>query len=245
MRTALLISGVPRFCAEFDQQIANLTNSEIDWFVVLWNRHNNDGSDRSQWISPSWTATDDHEARSFIESKLPQGHNLAHVELVNPSEFPPLTKQYKNINCTVENLFQQYWILKKCDQRRQELGNYDLVIRSRSDIGISPTIHLDKVYEFLKSHPNIIITPNNHRNPWFNDMFAIGLPDTMKIYCEAVDHIDHFNLNLNVQLHSEIMISSILSAQGLVWPQTDIKVSIREVGTGKDSTFIPDFGRWA
>lgn len=244
MKTALLLSGNARFCVEFDMQIHNLRNSEVDWFIVLWNRKHGDGFERQALMSPSWQATTAEEARAIIEPKLPAGHRIAHIELVDPAEFPPLTKQYKRIDCTPLNLFQQYWILKRCDARRQAVGGYDLVIRSRPDIGIEPPIDLQQIYAFLKQNPSCIITPTNHRNCGFNDMFAIGLPDAIKTYCNAIDHIDHFNLDLNVQMHSELMISTIVGAHGLQWPQTDIRVSIREQGQGSGPTFIPDFGRW-
>jgi len=250
MKTALLLSGHARFCAEFDMQIDNLNNSQIDWFVVLWTRRYGDGSERNELMPPSWQATNVDEARSIIESKLPPGHRLAHIELVDPKEFPTLTKQYKRIDCNVENLFQQYWMLKKCDLARQKSdNNYDLVIRSRPDIGIDAPLDLVRIHNFLEQNPNYLITPSNRRNCGFNDMFAVGLPNTIKTYCEAVDHIDHFNINLNVQLHSELMISTILGSQGLQWPMTNFKVSLRQQGTGSDvaednDPFIPYFGKW-
>ena len=108
MKTALLLSGHARFCAEFDMQIDNLNNSQIDWFVVLWTRRYGDGSERNELMPPSWQATNVDEARSIIESKLPLGHRLAHIGLVDPKEFPTLIKQYKRIDCNVENLFKQY-----------------------------------------------------------------------------------------------------------------------------------------
>jgi hypothetical protein len=245
VKTALLLSGNARFCAEFDMQLSSLTNSEVDCFLVLWNRRYGDGHERQELMSPGWTATTAEEARAIIEPKLPPGYRIAHIELVDPSEFPPLTKEYKNIDCTVSNLFQQYWILKRCDQRRQESGNqYDLVIRSRPDIGIEPVIDLEQARSILNQNPNIIITPYNHRNCGYNDMFAIGLPDTMKTYCTSVDHIDHFNLNLGVKLHSELMIGSILNSQGIQWPATNIRVSLREIGVRNGDYFVPNFGRW-
>jgi hypothetical protein len=245
MRTALLLSGNARFCAEFDMQLDALQNSDIDWYVVLWNRYHGDGSERNEWIPPSWRAKTAEEARAIIEPKLPPKHKLAYIELVDPSEFPPLTKQYKHIDCTVANLFQQYWMLKRCDHHRLISGiDYDLVIRSRPDIGIEPMLDLKEICSILVANPQCIVTPMNHRNPIFNDMFAIGLPDTIKTYCEAVDHIDHFNLDLNVQLHSEIMISSILAAHGLQWPNTNLRVSLRENGQGRNGDFKPNFGRW-
>ena len=249
MKTALLLSGNPRFCNEFDMQLDNLKNSSIDWIVILWTRHSGDGSDRNELISPSWQAKTTEQARSIIEPKLPPGHRLAHIELLEPSSFPSLTKKYQHIDCNVENLFQQYWMLKQCDLARQLLDSYDLVIRSRLDIGIDIPIDLLQVYNFLQNNPRCVITPANRRSCGFNDMFGIGLPETMKTYCEAVDHIDHFNLNLNVKLHSELMISTILASQGLHWPMTNFNVSLREQGTGStrsedNNPFIPNFGRW-
>lgn len=249
MKTALLLSGNARFCQEFDMQISSLENNDVDWFVVLWDRYYGDGSEADELMSPRWKATNADEARAIIEPNLPPRHKLAHIEVIKTDEFPPLTKQYKHIDCNPFALFQQYWMLKQCDLRRQSAGEYDLVIRSRPDIGIEPSINLNHALEFLKQNPKCIITPMNHRNCGFNDMFAIGLPDTIKLYSEAVDHIDHFNLNLNVQLHSEFMISTILSSQGIQWPPTDLRVSLREQGTGArrngESKFIPYFGKWA
>jgi hypothetical protein len=246
MKTACLLSGNARFCAEFDMQLRNLIDSEIDWYVVLWNRRYGDGHDRQELMSPLWTATTAEEARDIIEPNLPAGHRLAHIELVDPSEFPPLTKEYQKIECTVANLFQQYWMLKRCDQRRLESGvEYDLVIRSRPDIGIEQTINLPHAHGFLSQNPNCIISPYNHRNCGFNDMFAIGLPGLMKTYCQSVDDIDHFNLELGVKMHSETMIASILASKGIEWPPTDIRVSIRELGVWEEGAFIPEFGRWA
>ena len=134
-------------------------------------------------MPPSWQATDVDEARSIIESKLPPGHRLAHIELVDPKEFPPLTKSYKRIDCNIENLFQQYWMLKKCDLARQQAdNNYNLVIRSRPDIGIDTPLDLTRIHNFLEQNPNYLITPSNRRNCGFNDMFAVGLPNTIKTY---------------------------------------------------------------
>ena len=50
MRTALLLTGNPRFSADFDSQINNLKNSSVDWFITFWNRP--DGFDPK--ISPNW-----------------------------------------------------------------------------------------------------------------------------------------------------------------------------------------------
>jgi hypothetical protein len=246
MKTALLLSGNARFCAEFDMQLDNLLNSEIDWYLVLWNRRNGDGHDRDELMSPGWTASTVEEARAIIEPKLPAGHRIAHIELVDPSEFPPLTKEYKHIDCNVNNLFHQYWMVKRCDQRRQESGiAYDLVIRSRPDVGIEQKIDLPDAKMFLTHNPECVITPYNHRNCGYNDMFAIGLPDTMRTYCSSVDFIDHFNLELNVKLHSETIISAIVASHGIQWPPTDIRISLREQGVRNGDHFVPDFGRWA
>jgi hypothetical protein len=251
MRTALLLSGHARFCAEFDMQIDNLVNSEVDWYVVLWNLKRTDKFQRSNYLSPSWTATTVEEARDFIEARLPTGHRLAHVELLDPGQYPKVDpNRYKNIDCTPENFFAEYGILKLCDQRRIDSGiDYDLVVRSRPDIGISPMLDLKQIKQYLLKQPNVIITPKNRRSCGINTIFAIGLPDTIKTYCELVDHVDHFNLNLNVKFHTELMIGTILGSQGLVWPDTNVEIFLRTQGTGSDrsedgDTWVPNFGRW-
>ena len=89
-------------------------------------------------------------------------------------------------------------MLKKCDLARQQSdNNYDLIIRSRPDIGIDAPLDLVQIHNFLEQNPNYLITPINRRNCGFNDMFAVGLPNTIKTYCEAVDHIDHLTSTLN------------------------------------------------
>jgi hypothetical protein len=250
MRTALLLSGHARFCAEFDMQLKNLVNSEVDWYVVLWNLKRTDNFQRSNYLSPSWTATTVEEARAFIEPRLPEGHRLVYVELVDPSQMPKITTQYKNIDCTPENFFAEYGILKLCDQRRQESGiDYDLIVRSRPDVGIGPMLDLSLIRQYLLKQPNVIVTPKNRRSCGINTIFAIGLPDTIKTYCELVDHVDHFNLNLNVKFHTELMIGTILHAQGLEWPDTNVEIFLRTQGTGSDrsedgDTWVPNFGIW-
>jgi len=251
MRTALLISGHARFCAEFDTQINNFANSEIDWYVILWNLKKGDNFHRNNYLSPSWTADNSEEARKFIEARLPPCHRLVYIELVDTSNAPRITKQYKNIDCNVENFFSEFQMLKWCDQQRIQSGiKYDLVIRSRPDVGISPLLPLDEIYQYLLRNPKVIITPKNRRSCGINTIFAIGLPDTIKSYCEIIDYVDYFNLTLNVKFHTELMISNILHSLGLSWPETNLEVSLRTQGTGSDrfedgDTWIPDFGRWA
>jgi hypothetical protein len=250
MRTALLISGHARFCAEFDLQINNLINSEIDWYVVLWNLRRTDEFQRKNYLSPSWTATTDNEAREFIEARLPAGHRLITVELVDPQSAPPVTKHYHDVDCNPENFFNEQWILHRCDQKRQDSGiDYDLVIRSRPDAGIKPALDLKEIHRYLSQNPNVLVTPANRRSCGINTIFAIGLPDAIKTYCEAVTHVDHFNLNLKVRFHNELILGTILQSMGLSWPMTSIEILLRTQGTGSDrnedgDTWVPDFGTW-
>lgn len=251
MKTALLLCGDARFCKDFDVQLDNLKDNDIDYYIVLWKRKHSETFHRNFLLPPSWEFDTAEQARAKIEPNLPPRHRIAHIELVDPSEWPPLTKEYKHKDCTIENYFQQHWILKRCDQRRVESGiKYDLVIRSRPDANVSPAINLQEIYDVLLPRPDVIVVPGNHISVGYNDIFAIGLADTMEKYCKIVDYVDHFNLVLNVKFHSEIMSTTILRSLGISWPNTNLIARLRIIGEFKgggdpDPFFIPDFGRWA
>jgi hypothetical protein len=51
MKTALLLTGNPRFSADFDSQLQNLTKSAIDLYIVLWRR----GLGCDPKISENWS----------------------------------------------------------------------------------------------------------------------------------------------------------------------------------------------
>jgi hypothetical protein len=104
-----------------------------------------------------------------------------------------------------------------------------LVIRSRTDLGLSKPIDLKLAHECLLQTPNLIYTPNNQRYGYgvgFNDQFAIGLPETMNIYVNGVDHFDKL-YNEGMLYNPEYLLQTHLQNNGIQWPETSWEI-IRE-----------------
>lgn len=255
MKTAFLISGDPRFCADFDIQIKNLTGSEIDWYVVFWKKDHSftgePGSLDEKWsnmISPLWKHDYNlDDARNIIESRLPAGHRLMSIRLEDYNSWIPDTSHYRNMHCEITPALAQWYLVKKCWDSLEESGNhYDLIMRSRPDIGLSPSIDLQLMYNTLLSRPNTIIsefrTPTRCVNEW-----AIGLPNAMKTFCDAINHIDHFNINLGFDFDPEQIVFEIWKHHGLVFTyEHGIHHTIRSIGSGimHSSNWVPNFGNW-
>ena len=194
MRSALLISGNPRFSLLFDQQLEYLKNSDIDWYISFWKR--NLGDDVK--ISPNWYEINTPEkVRDVINLILPKRHRLVSVSFLDPKKCHP-PREFEYFQQPPWQLWQQYSILKHCDQRRQTSGiDYDLVIRSRSDIGLTESLNLQDLSKYLRENPKKILTPTNYQHgdyypslPNLCDQFAIGLPDAMAAYTRSVDLFD-------------------------------------------------------
>jgi hypothetical protein len=237
MKTALLISGNARFNSYFDIQLSNLKNSEVDVYCVLWNRTAED----DRYISPTWNPKNESEARSIIEPKLPENFNLVHIELVDPAVAPIPNKIYKEHWCNTKNLWNQYWILKLCEQRLQESkGLYDLVIRSRPDLSIDRSLNLEELKVKLDQNPNQIIISKNRYGGNFNDQFAIGTQDAIHKYCQAIDHFDRCYTEKHTLWNPEHLMSQVITDFELSWPVEDFTVGLRMHGNDQPT----DFGRW-
>ena len=222
MKTALLWSGNARFSSDFDSQLENLQNSEIDVFVLFWQREF--GWDPK--ISKNWCVDNAYELAIKLAPHLPQNFKLKHIGLLNPNAVIPM-REYDAYNSTPKNVWQQYKCLQYCDHIRRKTDNYDLVIRSRTDIGLSEPIDLKLAYDCLRaSNVPLIYTPRNQRYgyyPNFNDQFAIGLPHIMNLYCDAVDSFDRM-YNQGTKYNPEYLIQTFLSEHGVQWPETSFEI---------------------
>lgn len=224
MKTALLLSGNPRFSKDFDSQIENLQNSEVDWYVVFWRREFGwDPKLSANWcnLQNAW------QVKEKLEPHLPKNHRIRFVEVLDPNSIESAPRQYEAFNSTPTNVWQQYKCLQYCDRWRRQLDAYDLVIRSRTDLGLSEPIDLKLAFEcLLNSNFNLIYTPRNQRygyHPNFNDQFAIGLPHVMQHYCDAVDEFDELYSN-GVRYNPEYLLQTSLSKKGIHWPDTSFEV---------------------
>lgn len=231
MKTALLLSGNPRFSQDFDSQLANLQNSDIDIFIAFWRRPQ--GVDPK--ISPNWCDLSDGESIiRKISPHLPANYKIQFADVLDENYFGPLPRHYDSYNSTPLNVWQQYNILKYCDTKRLEFSTrYDLVIRSRPDLGLSESIDLPLAYRTLLPTPNIVYTPNNQRYGYvidqpgfdtgFNDQFAIGLPHIMKYYTHVVDQFDRL-YDKGVKYNPEYLVQTYLHENKISWPPTSWEI---------------------
>lgn len=245
MKSALLFTGNARFSKDFDSQLNNLQNSEIDIYIVFWRRK--PGFDPK--ISDNWYVQTSGEIRDKIKPHLPSHYTIKYIELLNPELFETVPRQYEQHYSNPANVWQQYNILKYCYSWLKEYNQYDLIIRSRTDLGLSEPIDLKLAYECLLKNPNLVYTPNNQRNGYmvnignyvsgFCDQFAIGLPETMKIYCNAIDHFDSLYVK-GIKYNPEYLLQTVLLEHGILWPPTSFEI-IRDTAHWKPI----DHGKWA
>ena len=260
VRTALLLSGWPRFHAEFDEQLANLHGSEIDWIVVLWKNYPTDADfTLNACLTPSWLdqVHNEQDARVWLEARMPETHRLAHVSFVDWDDFPPYmigdyTNQVPGTN--PEAIFRQFWMLQQVNTASKAYAPYDLVIRSRTDLAVSTAIHLDQIHAALVNDPQRLVIPSNNRQGYqqsWCDFFAVGLPDTMDVYASAVDYFNEFYFHHGVTMHPENIVSHVLHSKGVHWGDDGIVANIRQRGQYLTPHFVrgkkyyqADFGRW-
>ena len=238
MKTALLFSGNPRFSADFDSQIENLQNSDVDWYVTFWNR--DFGWDPK--ISENWcNLKNAGDIRDRLKPHLPPNHKIKFVEILDPNFLEPIPGEYPPFRSNPSNVWQQYKCLQYCYRWCRELDSYDLIVRSRTDLGLSEPIDLKLAHESLIKWPNTIFIPNNQRygyEPNFNDQFAIGLPHVMDYYCNAVDTFDELHKE-GTEYNPEYLVQTALTKKGVMWPPTSF-----EIIRGIEHWQPIDHGKW-
>lgn len=238
MKTALLLTGNPRFSIDFDSQLQNLQNSEIEIFIGFWCRP--EGVDPK--LSPNWcNLKDAKDVYKRILPHLPPNYKITVCEILNDLFLEPMPRNYESYNSTPINVWQQYKLLQHTYQSVKQLGYFDLVIRSRTDLGLSEPIDLELAHNCLLQNQNCIYTPNNQRYgyyPNFNDQFAIGLPHIMDIYCNGVDRFDEL-YNKGIKYNPEYLLQTHLMEHGISWPETSWEI-VRD-----PEHFVPiEHGKW-
>jgi len=223
MKTALLLTGNPRFSIDFDSQLYNLQNSDIKVFIFFWSRP--EGLDPK--ISSNWcNLKNGKDVYERLLPHLPSNYKIEKCEVLNDTDISPMPNKYEPHNSTPINVWQQYKLLQYAYQSIRQLGYFDLIIRSRTDFGLSEPIDLPLAYDCLLKSPSCIYTPKNQRygyNPNFNDQFAIGLTHTMDIYCNSIDKFDEL-YKQGVKYNPEYLLQTNLTNHGITWPVTSWEI---------------------
>lgn len=242
MRSALLLSGNPRFCKDFDLQLENLTDNYIDWYVCMWDRTHTDDTR----INPNWHGKTSQDLANWILPHLPPKHKLMAVELLDHNQAPKPTRTYKEFYANTTNLLQQFWILDRCNQHRNNSNiDYDLIIRTRPDITLDSRLNLEHIHNILEKNINCLVMPNNERRgvPPFCDQFAIAKSQTMNTYTQAYTTFDLL-YDTGTPYNPEFLMAAACLKQGLVWPTTNFEIGLRMHGYHTPGHFHPDFGTW-
>lgn len=220
MKVAILIPGQPRFTYDFISFISNLKGyKQADVFVYVTNNNvplitNNIEYNR---VDDQWATFDNSWAYEKIKSLLLTNMTIQSFEISDDyrQTFPPVRNLFQCGNS--DNAFKMFYNIYKVDnlrQRFEEENNfkYDLIIRTRPDLGIFKELDLQK----LNIQENQIIMPEHgwHGSPAANDQFAIGKPDTMKVYSSLFTRIKEFN-DSGFYFHPESMVAHNLSVHGI------------------------------
>lgn len=250
MKISAVIAGDPRFNEDFDKQLNALKDYEVDWYGCFWKVYSDTpGYPRNHYLPPAWKATTNDEARAFIEPKLPANHKLVHVEVIDRKEFPSelLSKPWQNVHTTLEHQLRQYWILNRAEKSRQAIGNpCDLLIRTRNDVDVYPSVDLQSIYNQSLTNPNHIefaFAPRD-AGAGFVDLFVAGAPDAMKIHLTQIEQYEEYNIRRGVWMSPQLIVMGILSGNGITYsviPNTS--VTLNDNGWWIPG-YVPPFGQW-
>jgi hypothetical protein len=254
MRVALLISGEPRFCREFDLFLDHLRgHGTVDWFVWLWQGSQSEGDSRGlDVVAPCWRHLDYQTAHNRLTQLMPSNHTLARLTIADRLQYPPPTVHNKAGETSVERMWGMYSSLYQCDLSRraheQNLAQpYDLVVRIRPDLGLNAPLDLVQYKQLVTENPSTVITASNHIHGYghrINDMMAIGNSTAMSTYCDLAQHIVDYHDRDHIIFHPETMLAYHLKQQGLVSREL-YEVVLRQFGSVVDDAYRSDYGRWA
>jgi len=247
MKVAILISGRQRFTREFDDFLNSLSNyNQLDWYFLLWNTTH----EQDVRIPPNWPI-EVGAVRNHIQSRLPAKSNIVHLSIEEPPVFDE-TKSYNLTPWTIaSHTWTMYYGIYHVNQIREQHGPYDLVIRTRPDIGITETLDLVAIHQQLILNPTTVLTPRNHRYGMhggapISDLFGIALPDVMSIYADAFNQINDQQVQ-GIPFTGESVLAYHLTQKGIQYPLTNFH-SVMRLYTNHGGPYVDDsnieYGKW-
>jgi len=236
MKIAILLPGQPRFTQDFITFITNLTGyDQADWFVYITNNN----VSNFKWcvtMNPLWTVFDPAWALEKIKSWLPNNNTIRSFEISDDFQLPiiPVVNLFEVDK--PDNVQKMFYNIYKADCLRQQFEEannfkYDLVIRTRADLGITSELDLRQ----LTIEPTQIVMPSNewHGNPRANDQFAIGNSNIMKIYSTLFTRIKEIN-DSGFRFHPESMVGHNLAQNGISYLPGSFKTTLRSMPNIED-----------
>lgn len=258
MRAAVLLTGEPRFCREFDILLDQLRGADsVDWFIVTWKSNQPTssyrGTFRSELIPPPWITPCIDQVRAQFSRYLPPGHRLRHLELVDQDSltFPPV--QAANSRVNTRNVWLQYWAIRQADLVRQaaeceDQCNYHVIMRTRADLLSYGPIDLGQCWNTLAQSEHSVIMPDNYRSAYgqgVTDLLLIAGPKTMARVSHCYDLIPYM-LAQGAEFHPEQLLEYYLTMTNIKILSAGLRIDLRLLGQRvTDQHYQSLFGRWA
>jgi hypothetical protein len=198
-------------------------------------------------IPRTWPISEE-DVRSRIVKNLPPKSNLVELVVTDPPAYTPPDWIQPNPWTAPFNVWNNYYALKQVNMLREQHGPYDMVIRTRGDVGIRSKLNLRSVNQFIQANLNTIITPDNFRHGVgfaINDMIAFGSSAAMSVYCNAIDYFEQYHKQ-GLHYHAETLLGQHLKVNGIDYPLTGIEQIKNEYQTplGLPRPDVVDYGRW-
>jgi hypothetical protein len=274
MKAAVLLQGEPRFCAEFDLFLQNLTGyDQVDWFMYLWENNNPTANLMSSHghrvVAPYWQTISKESALDKFKQFLPAGHNVVSLELADQSLVPIIRVESNKCETVIfENVwkmwYSQYMANKlKVAHEKENNFKYDLVVKIRPDVALLNQVDLRHMKQYFDKDPNLVLMSHNKRCGYgvaISDINAITTSDNMNIYMEIYNQALEHHARGCI-FHPETMLARHLEHNGLFYASADYGVDFRSLGFWTDITtgemwesrnvpnwtnkyYTSNFGRW-
>ena len=250
MKVAIIIAGEPRFCKEFDLFIDGLKGyTHVDWYFYLWKNSHAHPSIGNELVSPNWNNFNDEWALEKIKGNLPSNHSIRKFVIADQNNFNfNLNVNLSRIGwmCRPDGIWKQWRALKEADLMRRD-QDYDLVIRTRNDMGVTPELDLKNIMSVLENNPKIVVMPKNN---WFggaNDLFAVSSAKNMETYFNLVDYIEEYHMQHGCIYQSEALLAHHLKYHELISIPGEFETPLRSLGKWRafpEGPYWSNFGRW-
>lgn len=193
MRVALCISGQPRNIYRGIQNISENMKFDFEVFLHAW--WDND-TNKSTFKKVLYNGVED-EVSELVSNdwvgRLYDNFNVNKISIEKQVQLnvPKILERRKLKFTNTFGVCSGMYSIYKCNELKKEYETennfeYDWVIRTRADFGLSEPLNLS---EFDNS---FIYAPNdNSHNYGFNDQFAVGSSKNMNTYSDTFLHIEN------------------------------------------------------
>jgi hypothetical protein len=114
----------------------------------------------------------------------------------------------------------------RLDFEKQHNIKYDVVIRARSDVGITALLDLRSIDpEHIKQN---IIMPENQWAGSACDQFGMGSSDNMNIYCNLVNHAEGYPYSHEPRWHPESNLGHHLALNNIPSIKEKFNITLRQ-----------------